>query len=132
MYTTQEEFNKGYIRMMDSVRDSEFRGSASCKGVECRDCSMEKYCLNHDKVGDSALNAFKVMQIVWDWNQAHPVVTYGTKYKEVFGFDNQIIDCYKPPKTKCPYEMNGKKCSDCNCKFYKDAEYHAPESVNHE
>lgn len=88
---SKEEFQRTYIRMMDSLRDPlnpNLKGRSDCKGVCCDCCPLNKLddgksttCSNMTYV------AMDVIEIVEQWGKDHPVMTNGDKFREVFGRD---------------------------------------------
>ena len=117
---TREEYEKTYIRMMDSVRTF-WKGDRSCKGVDCTICPLRPVCIDHI----TTFAAFAIAETVEKWAKDHPLVTYAYKYKEVFGID---------PNDSCPArclgllsqeECNRYDCEDCKRKYW-NLEYVEP------
>ena len=118
----REEYEKTYVRMMDSIRSS-YKGSRSCTGANCSRCPLENACTDsQSRIFDSA----KHMEIVDQWGKDHPVVTNGDKFKEVFGATREQI-CFRPDSKDSCTEVG---CNCLKCKYGVNGEYHAPESVN--
>lgn len=119
---TREEYEKTYIRMMDSTRDT-YKGDPNCNGVECDACHLRESCHNHSA---KTFSAFKFVEAVEKWGKEHPIITYADKYKEVFGID---------PTEYCPMDLiggilsveecEGLKCTECKS-MYWNKEYKAP------
>ncbi len=73
----QKEFNyeKEYVRMMDSIRKDKYRGEETCFGVDCSVCPFdsknnvyrENFCYPN-----ISLNAHKIVEIVKKWSIEHP------------------------------------------------------------
>ena len=72
---TKELYKEEYIRMMDSLRQEypEALGQANCDYVHCFQCPLKLVCNG----GNSAYNAFEVIEIVDKWSKAHPYVRFG-------------------------------------------------------
>ena len=119
---TREEYEKTYIRMMDSVRSEVFRGQENCGGVSCEKCPVQFIC-EHNSL---SFNAPVIVEIVERWGKEHPIVTNADKYEEVFG---------RKPHDKhgnyiCPrFEVCGFSCADCK-KDYWESEYIEPKKEN--
>lgn len=81
---TREEYEKTYVRMMDSVRTDEFyQGHKNCEGVPCEECPIVNIC----QKASLGFSAFAIMETVKKWGKEHPIITNADKFKEVFGFD---------------------------------------------
>lgn len=123
---TKEEYEKTFIRMMDSVR-TECKGDFSCYGVRCvTTCPISNVC--H---AGSILNrprAFDLIEAVEQWGKAHPFVTNAYKFKEVFGVEPRHPDgMYICPifyVDKCPQSITV-TCTECRAGFW-EAEYREP------
>ena len=118
---TKEEFEKEYIRMMDSLR-TELKGTEGCGGVDCRGCEFDKICSQ----GNVNFKAFDVIEVVEKWSKDHPITTNAQKFKEVFGFVPDDGACvFLFPCSQCSYPNDGL----CTKRFWT-AEYKAPEDRN--
>ena len=128
---TREEYEKMYVRMMDSMRDDAFKGSNSCTGVECDKCPIRHICIDDSL----SFNAFAIMEVVEKWGKEHPVTTNADKFEEVFG--------YKPNDPRysnypCPNGMgadfhgcSSKTCAQCKIDYW-ESEYVTPKKERKE
>lgn len=126
---TKEEFEKTYIRIMDSLRDNAFKGRKNCEGVACDECPLKPFC--HAYGSSKHYRAFDVIEIVEKWGAEHPVITRADKYKEVFG----TYPKYKNNDLFCPGEARIKdNCLALNCDAcknqYWNEEYVEPKKEN--
>ena len=119
---TREEYEKTFVRMMDSVRETG-KGSHNCHGVSCQSCPFSINCGNDDQ--SNAFKAASFCEIVEQWGKDHPVVTNGDKFKEVFGATREQI-CFRPDSKDSCTEVG---CNCLKCKYGVNGEYHAPECV---
>ena len=119
---SKEEFDKTFIRMMDSMRDTH-KGELDCEGVYCnKSCPFDSCC--------GASHAFEIIDIAEKWAKEHPIVTNADKFEEVFGVKPIMInadDSYVCPErigfqVKCGQRES---CYNCKEKFW-GAEYKAP------
>ena len=117
---TRKEYEKTYIRMMDSVR-TDHKGNEDCAGVPCGICPIRHVCENWSL----SFSAFEIIEIVEKWGSDHPVITYADKYEQVFGCKpltagDGIYLC--PHFSDCPSEVT---CTECK-KNYWESEYIEP------
>lgn len=120
---TREEYEKGVIRMMDSMRSSNI-GAANCVGVECEEgCPMyATYC----KDASCAYTAYKKVEIVEEWLKDHPKITRRQKFEELMEKhfpEVSVDDCaadLQSPEIGCGFEG----CDACS--EYWDGEYVEP------
>ena len=127
---TKEEFQREYIRMMDSLRDSNsiYRGELSCIGVSCSDCPL----YFNDRCNGNGSMAFKVIEIVEKWSKEHPIQTNLDKFKEVFGGvpkdeNGHWICPYRA--TQQDYMRRDRDFSSCKTEFW-NSEYKPPVKEN--
>ena len=120
---SREEYEKTYIRMMDSVRKegSVYKGKGRCADVSCGDCPLERLCRNNTAL---IFSAFAFIDAIEKWGKEHPIITNADKFKEVFGRSPVM---FGGEEYICP---NLKGCSVYRCaecaKNYWEAEYTAP------
>jgi len=86
---TKEEYKKTLIRIWDSVRDKDFKGTDFCYGVKCSiDCPIKSFC------GNKAINYYDMIEFVEKWGKEHPAETNGSRFlknypkAEIYGFDS--------------------------------------------
>lgn len=90
---SKEEYKKTLVRMWDSVRDNEFKGSHSCEGVHCdpKCCPIMSIC------GNKMIDYYEVIEFVEKWAKEHPIETNGSKFlknypkAEVDNYDDDFI-----------------------------------------
>ncbi len=111
---SKEEFQKTFIRMMDSVRhDQDVKGEANCDFVYCCDCPLGKIADSangSDTCFNMAYSAMDIIEIVEKWGKEHPITTNGDKFREIFGID----------------PLNGLKKYDGYCTAFWGSEYIPP------
>ena len=128
---TREEYEKTYIRMMNSLRKNS-KGEHSCKAVNCTDgCPFKPVCIKKDSL---IYNALKCVEIVEQWGKDHPIVTNADKFKEVWGVEPRAIDF--PHNLLCPRRIGlnipckerctGIVCDKCKIDFW-ESEYIEPD-----
>ena len=62
----KEEYKREIVRMWDSIRDDEYKGTETCTGVnDCGGCP-----LNNIKCGESS-KAFEMIEAVEKWSKEH-------------------------------------------------------------
>ena len=123
------DYADGYSPVFGTVSSFIINGQEYTNEQYIKDCARFVEEFPNDKNIELS-HAIEDILIVYQFAQEHPVVTLGMKYKEVFGVENGLT-CFRGKNT-CPLDGTGKVCQGCNCKYHKDAEYHAPESVKHE
>lgn len=119
---SKEEFQRTFIRMMDSVRHNDAgMGKENCDFVFCEICPLYKFDDGTDETCFTmAYSAMDIIELVEQWGKEHPITTNIDKYKEVFGVEpNVVFDC---PPIKCPAQD---PCDSCREKFW-NAEYIPP------
>lgn len=126
---TKEEYEKTFIRMMDSVR-TDNKGEFNCSGISwCTNCPIIKIC----RGGITAQKAFELIEFVEKWGKEHPIVTYADKFKEVFGREPRrgdgVYECPSFCVGKCP--RSDIRCCDCSKEFW-NSEYKEPEKKEEE
>jgi hypothetical protein len=125
----EEEYKRTLIRMWDNLRE-ENRGDFNCEGVECTECTecpFNGYCNIY--IGRYICNVFAIQKVVEEWGKAHPIETNREHFKKAFGYETHE-ECFSPIHSECPKDSRGKTINCAECKWYKDSEYHAPESNN--
>lgn len=124
---TREEYEKTYIRMMDSLRSKEYKGRDSCIGVECCMCPIHDNCY----INSTTFNIFSIMDVVEKWGKEHPAITNADKFEEVFGHKPQ----HKDGTYLCPPFGDGdclaNICAYCR-RDYWESEYVAPKKEREE
>ena len=127
---TREEYEKTYIRMMDSIRTN-CKGSKNCNDVDCNRCPIEDACSR----GSLAFNAFTIMETVEKWGKEHPLVTRADKFEEVFGYmpNDPVYDNYPCPNAIGAdlHSCKSKTCANCK-KEYWESEYVEPKKEGKE
>lgn len=105
---SNEEYNKTFVRMMDSIRGEAYKGKATCEGVDCNDCPLckEACSVYHGRCGSVTVglaNAVKAIEVVEEWGKKHPAFLqelpdyhfnreeFISAFREIFT-DEQIID----------------------------------------
>ena len=131
---TKEEYQRDYIRMMDSLRveGSTYKGKLGCEGVDCKDCPFgdNGYC----RSGDGS-KVFEFIEIVEKWSKEHPIVTMRDKFIEVWGVEpkNPTIH-YQLCPLLFGLEKEHHDCDESNCIECKDnfwnSEYKSPVKEN--
>ena len=62
----KETYRKEIVRMWDSIRDDEYKGTETCAGVNsCDECPLEGKCII------TAWNVFKMIEFVEQWSKEH-------------------------------------------------------------
>lgn len=117
---TREEYEKEFIRMMDSKRIL-FKKHNGCDGVICPNCPLNSECHN------TPVNPFNLIAIVEQWSKDHPIITNADKFKEVFGIDPDYSMCPLLIKN-CDYCKRQKECDAADHVFW-DLEYKNPEEI---
>lgn len=94
---TREEYEKTFVRMMDSMRGEKDRGGRDCFGVDCNSCPLGGVCRAQATV---AFDVFEIIEAVEKWGKEHPLVTRADKFEEVFGRSPRPTDdtAYVCPK----------------------------------
>lgn len=122
---TREEYEKTYIRMMDSIRDEYCKGGSNCKGVACHKCPLQGVC----EQSSVTFSAFAVMEVVEQWGKEHPIVTKADKFEEVFGRRPRPTDytAYVCPR-RVGFDVH--ECHEASCitcaKAFWESEYVEP------
>ena len=121
---TKEEFQRDYVRMMDSVRKC-CKGSLACSCVKCENCTLNDVC--HSNITLTA-QPFEIIEAVEKWSKEHPIVTNQVKYKEVFGFEPKskdgILACPRNMGVSVP-DCREMICFDCKHRYW-NSEYKEP------
>lgn len=121
---TKEEFEREYVRMMDSVRGEANKGKLGCAGVNCDSCPIY-YCCD---ASSGVAHPFDVIEAVEKWSKEHPIVTNQVKYKEVFGFEptskDGILACPRNMGVSVP-DCREMICFDCKHRYW-NSEYKEP------
>ena len=127
---TKEEFQREFIRMMDSVRYDDI-GSFGCEGVSCRECPLHGVCrVDTETV---AAKAPEIIEAVEKWSKEHPITTMEDKYKEMFGVEPRNEDGY----FVCPHYVGfhdlicAGRCTECEQNFW-ESEYKEPSTKESE
>lgn len=124
---TREEYEKTYVRMMDSLREHN-KGEHSCQDVSCKDCPFYSFCGVNSKTYDT----FAFIEAVEKWGKEHPIVTNADKFEEVFGV--MPMRDIETRRWLCPMDAglvkerddcNGFNCDICKEEFW-NSEYVEP------
>ncbi len=127
---SREEYEQTFVRMMDSLRDDEFKGKKGCSDVDCMKCPLK--CACEFSIAKTVFNAIKIVEIVEQWGKEHPILTKAQKFKEVFGYEpkkeNGLYTC--PANIgKKPRDCSTRDCDDCRKEFW-EYEYVEPNNEN--
>lgn len=118
---TREEYEKTYVRMMDSLRGEVFKGVKNCTGVDCGTCPLKSVC----ECKSLSFSVFPIIEVVEKWGKEHPAITNADKFEEVFGCKPQ----HKDGTYLCPPFGDGdclaNICAYCR-RDYWESEYAAP------
>ena len=130
---TKEEYQREYIRMMDSMRDGFYKGIAGCDGVACvteeRECPLRRMCSSSMSV--KAFDIFDIIEAVEKWSKEHPIVTYLDKLIEAYGINIKSSDMLPCPNAMCLVtdehccHSKNKTCGECKREFW-NSEYKPP------
>ena len=130
---TREEYEKTYVRMMDSLRGDIHKGDRGCNGVDCKNCPLGPICDTYETSNSSTFKAAQYIEIVEKWGKEHPIVTNADKFKEVFGREpKKKSGDYNSGDYICPRYFNvvSDQCPDTSCerctKGFWESEYVAP------
>ena len=118
------EFQKDFVRMLDSMRDTS-KGAISCIGIDADKCEK---CLLADICDTEVLyNAEKVIEIVTQWAKEHPIVTNADKFEDTWGRKPLRADGgWICPSTFKDVECNRNiDCGKCTNEFW-NSEYKEP------
>jgi len=126
---TRKEYENTYVRMMDSLRDKNYKGRKNCNNVVCKDCPLEGFC--EDSSSSKNYRIFDLIEIVEKWGKEHPIITRAEKYKEVFGtrpvYSDDVFIC--PGAIRDIDLCNIHLCEDCKEEYW-NGEYVEPEKEN--
>ena len=62
----EKTYKKEIVRMWDTLRDDEYKGTETCTGVnDCNECP-----LNNIRCGESS-NAFEMIKAIEKWSKEH-------------------------------------------------------------
>ena len=94
----------------------------------CNDCPLDpKNNIKHTGCGILREKyPVEYEKIIEDWTKKNPEITNGMKAKEIFGRDLNVY-CYADAEFRSICDEHCAKC-----RYYKDAEYHAPEGKEKE
>ena len=125
---TREEYEKTYIRMMDSLRHDEYKGRRNCDEVECSKCPFSLACKGS---GTDTFKAAEYIEIVEQWGKEHPIITNADKFKEVWGHEPKVDMgtggdiCPANISKVCKRFKSPSDCGKCKKEFW-ESEYVEP------
>ena len=125
---TRKEYEDTYVRMMNSLRDKDYKGRKNCNYVVCKDCPLKGFC--DDNSSSKKYRVFDLIEIVEKWGKEHPIITRADKYKEVFGigpiFRDGIYICPGEAIKDCGPHYS---CNECKEQYWNE-EYVEPKKEN--